>query len=116
MKTKRQHWSRHIVAAKSEAKGLKAYATRNGLSLASLYYWQRKLQLEATPDSMTQSDTTDKTCGKFVALRINDPAWVGRQVTGNCTLILAGDIRLEMAQFPDPQWLAALERCTHGAR
>jgi transposase-like protein len=43
MKGGKDFWSEHVAGAKREDSPAKAYAQRHGISVASLYYWQRKL-------------------------------------------------------------------------
>jgi len=45
MKSTRQYWSNHVEAIKSRGVTTSGYARQHGISLAALYYWQRKLQL-----------------------------------------------------------------------
>jgi len=115
MKMGKQYWSSHVAAAKAQGIAIRAYAKRHGLALSTLYYWQRKLRLEITTRTKAETASTTKPSAKFVALRIIEPECVVRQAPANCTLILTGGMRLEMAALPDPQWLAALGRCTQGA-
>jgi len=112
MKNTRQYWSNQVEAIKSQGVTTSAYARQYGISLAALYYWQRKLQLEVAPHSMALA--APKPQSKFVAVRVTDavadiaPSW-------GCTLVLSGGMRLEMSALPDPQWLAALGRANQGA-
>jgi transposase-like protein len=43
MKGGKDFWSEHVAGVKREGGPAKAYAQRHGISVASLYYWQRKL-------------------------------------------------------------------------
>lgn len=108
MKDARNYWSNHLTAIKTQGIAASAYAKQHELSVASLYYWQRKLQLGAAPHSVAVA--APKPQSKFVALRVSDavagmspPSWC-------CALVLTGGMRLEMSALPDPQWLAAVGR------
>ena len=81
----------------------------NGLTLASLYYWRRKLKLAAAA-----GNSASVPASKFVALRVVD-ATAGRP-TGACTLVLGSGLRLELAALPSPAWLLALEQAHAGVR
>lgn len=103
METGIDFWAPHVEAIKHEAVSSSAYAKRHGLSVAAVYYWQRKLR--AAPASRGS---------KFVALNVADAA--GNTRSGPCTLVLASGMRLEMSTLPAPEWLAALGRAAQGAR
>lgn len=112
MKNGRNYWSNHVEAMKSQGVTTSAYARQHELSVAALYYWQRKLQSESAPHSVALAAPRPQS--KFVALRVSDavadmaPPWC-------CTLVLSGGMRLEMSALPDPLWLAAVGRANHGA-
>ncbi|WP_157979352.1 IS66 family insertion sequence element accessory protein TnpA [Rhodoferax ferrireducens] len=44
MKNAREYWSNQLSAIKTQGVSCSAYAKQHDLSLASLYYWQRRLQ------------------------------------------------------------------------
>ncbi len=107
MKKDMQYWAAHIAAIECEGIFVSAYAKRENLSLASLYYWQRKLSA-AKP-----ATTTTKPANGFMKLLVSERG-VGRRDAA-CTLELGGGVRLEMAELPSPQWLANLARVARGA-
>ena len=41
-------WISHVEACRREGSAASVYARRHGLTLASLYYWRRKLKLAAS--------------------------------------------------------------------
>ena len=104
-----EFWTSHVEACRREGTAASMYARRHGLTLASLYYWRRKL----TPVTVV-TDGSGSATGKFVALRIVSEQ-VGA-VTGSCTLVLGSGLRLEMAALPSPAWLLAVEQAHAGAR
>ncbi len=104
MKMGTEFWVGHVAAAKREAISGSAYAKQHGISVAALYYWQRKLNETASAGQV----------GKFVALRVAD-AGIAPQLTA-CTLMLGSDLRLEISALPTPEWLAALGRAAQGTR
>jgi len=103
MKMGAEFWVAHVDAAKLEAISASEYARRHGLSVAALYYWQRKLKSNAEVREAGQAS-------KFVALR------VGVQRPNLCTLVLPSGLHLEMSALPAPEWLAALGRALPGVR
>lgn len=100
-------WMAHVAAMKREAIPASAYARQHGLSVKSLYGWQRKASAGASApiESFLRPS--------FVALRIDEPT--ADLANGSCTLILGSGLRLEMSAVPSPQWLAALGRAARGA-
>jgi transposase-like protein len=74
MKNAQHHWSNHVTAIRSQGVTTSAYARQHGLSVASLYYWQRKLQSATTTLTTTETAAAPRHPSKFVALRINDSA------------------------------------------
>lgn len=100
-----EFWAAHVAAIEQEAVSASAYARGHGLSLASLYYWRRKLKVAAGFDAAGPAS-------QFVALRVADAA----PATGACTLVLPSGLRLELPALPEPAWLAALEQAARGAR
>jgi hypothetical protein len=106
MKIGAEFWAGHVAAAKLEAISASEYAKQHSISVAALYYWQRKLKPKATfSDSVPFK--------KFVALRVSDTD--SAHHTCLCTLALTSGMRLEMSSLPDPEWLAALGRALPGA-
>lgn len=47
MKMGSEFWAAHVAAVKLETISASEYARRHGLSVAALYYWQRKLKSNA---------------------------------------------------------------------
>ena len=102
-------WSAHVAAIKQGSISVRAYAQQHDISLASLYYWQRKLKVaSAKPEVAPQA------VSNFVALRL--PAATLTPRPTSCTLILASGLRLEMPALPAPEWLAAVGRALQDAR
>ena len=103
MKRGTEFWAAHVAAVKLEAISASEYARRHGLSVAALYYWQRKLKSNAEKSEAGQAS-------KFVALH------VAAERPNLCTLVLPSGLHLEMSALPAPEWLAALGRALPGAR
>lgn len=104
-----EFWTSHVEACNREGTAASVYARQHGLTLASLYYWRRKLTLAAAV-----SDGGSDPTAKFVALRVVDAA--AGAPTGPCTLVLRSGLRLELAALPSPAWLLALDQAHAGAR
>ncbi|NHZ67170.1 hypothetical protein F2P44_33505 [Massilia sp. CCM 8695] len=108
MKKDMQFWAAHVAAIQCEGIFVSAYAKRENLSLASLYYWQRKLGAAAAPDAAAPVPES-----RFMQLRVGER---GASRSGSaCTLELAGGVRLELAELPSAEWLANLARAAAGA-
>ena len=102
-------WTAHVAAIKQGSISARAYAQQHDISLASLYYWKRKLK-----EASAKSEVVPPAASKFVALRL--PAATLTPRPTSCTLILASGLRLEMPALPAPEWLAAVGRALQDAR
>jgi transposase-like protein len=102
-------WTAHVAAVKQGSISARAYAQQHDISLASLYYWKRKLK-----DASANPEVAPMPVSKFVALRL--PATTLAPRATSCTLILASGLRLEMPALPAPEWLAAVGRALQDAR
>jgi transposase len=107
MKSDMQVWEAHVTAIEREAISVSAYAEREGVSAAAIYYWRQKLR---GPIKVTKPTPAPSA---FVQLRVAEPAGVSG---GSCALVLSSGMRLEMAGLPSPEWLASLARAAHGVR
>lgn len=115
----KQYWVKHVERLALEGGSVPAYARAHGISADCLYYWRRKLNKK-------RSQLPSKAAGqlnpnnKFVSLRIAGAANVTQRIaspgTGNCTLLIGNNIRLDMAALPTPEWLASLALSTQGVR
>lgn len=102
-------WTAHVAAIKQGSISARAYAQQHDISLASLYYWKRKLK-----EASAKSEVVPPAASKFVALRL--PAATLAPRPTSCTLILASGLRLEMPALPAPEWLAAVGRAFQDVR
>ena len=105
-----EFWTSHVEACRREGTAASVYARQHGLTLASLYYWRRKLKLAAA----VGDGGTSGVANKFVALRVVDAAAAAE--TEPCILVLRSGLRLELATLPSPAWLLALEQAHAGVR
>lgn len=105
MKKEAQFWIDHVVHAKLEAGSTSTYEKRHNISVAALYYWQRKLQASIHP-------RTSSGPSKFVALRVTETT--AASSFASCILVLRSGLRLEMSALPAPEWLAAVGRAEQG--
>lgn len=101
-----EYWSAHLSAIEAEGVTAKAYAQQQGLSVSTLYYWRRQLKQTATISEASGSSA-------FVSMQV---AASGPVKPATCSLVLAPGVRLELAQLPSAEWLAALGRALQGAR
>ncbi|WP_377102839.1 IS66 family insertion sequence element accessory protein TnpA [Rugamonas violacea] len=97
-----EFWTSHVEACRRDGGAASVYARRHGLTLASLYYWRRKL----TPAA--EASEGGRVAAKFVALRVVAAATAATD--GPCTLVLGSGLHLEMAALPSPAWLLALDQ------
>ena len=104
-----EFWTSHVEACQHGGTSASAYARKHGLTLASLYYWRRKLKLAGAA-----GDGAGARANKFVALRVVDATDGG--ATGACALVLGSGLRLELAALPSPAWLLAVEQAYAGVR
>jgi len=97
-----QYWSNHLSAIAAEGMQTKSYAKREGLSVSALYYWRKRLSAE-NPLQARALSAAPRPSRQFVPVEISE---ANERVP--CSLILAPGVRLELAQLPSAQWLAAL--------
>ena len=109
MTTESETWTAHLAAINQGSISTRSYAQQHDISLASLYYWRRKLKI-----AVVKPEVAPQAVSKFVALRL--PAATLAPRPASCTLILASGLRLEMPALPAPEWLAAVGRALQDAR
>lgn len=91
-----EYWAGHLAAIEAEGISTQAYAKREGLSAAALYWWRRRLKgSQATPVHPVRR-------GCFVPVQVRRTS----EPIG-CTLVI-GAMTMELSQLPGPDWLAAL--------
>ena len=114
MKMGAEFWESHVAAAKCETLSASEYARRHNISVAALYYWQRKLKV-ASASTPKKVSTLSKPAhaSQFEELRVLDKQTMPSCL---CTLVLTSELRLEMTTLPEPSWLAALGYVMQGAR
>ncbi len=88
-------WATHLSAIEAEGISVQAYARREALSAASLYYWRRRLTAQAAVPA-------DPAVAQLVAVQLPEPPHIGQR----CTLWLAPGVRLELSTLPPGAWLA----------
>ena len=73
MKMGTEFWENHVAVAKLETLSASEYARRHGISVAALYYWQRK-QKSATASTLKKVSKLAKPAraSSFVELRVLD--------------------------------------------
>ena len=114
MKMGTEFWESHVAAAKHETISASEYARRHGISVAALYYWQRKLKTATASTPKKVSTPAHPThANQFVELRVLDKQSIP---PCPCILIISSELRLEMTALPEPSWLVALGYAMQGAR
>ena len=106
MSETREYWSQHLATIAAETITTRAYARREGLSADSLYYWRRRLKLEAA----SSQAPADGPMRQLIPVQITGRA----PSSPACTLAIGPVIQLTLDQLPDPQWLASLAAATAG--
>ncbi len=102
-------WKDHVAAALQDPVSISAYAKRHVIPVKSLYYWHKKINKINSASKPVAEIATP-----FIAVRI--PEKNHEQRSANFALVLAQNIRLEMAAPPAPEWLANFIRAMQGAR
>ena len=104
MKMSTEFWEGHVAAAKRETISASEYARLHSISVAALYYWQRKLKV-ASASTPNKISTLSKTAhaSQFVELRVLNKQTMPPCL---CTLVLTSDLRLKLTVLPEPSWLA----------
>jgi len=98
MSDRMEFWSRHLVAIEMEGVTTKVYAEREGLSVAALYQWRRRLKAGGQPSSAMATGRG------FVPVTVQ-----ARSDCAGCCSVRSGEgVRLKLTQLPSPEWLAAL--------
>jgi transposase len=96
MSERAEFWSRHLATISAEKISTQAYAEREGLSVASLYYWRKRL-------NGSRSAQVSLAAGHFVAVQVHQ----NEEQTG-CQLHIGSRLQLDLPQLPSPRWLAQL--------
>jgi hypothetical protein len=130
-------WQEHVTAASAYKGSAIEYAKAHDISVSALYYWQRKFRAKETAvKKMTVNETYSKEpsfhsssskkvgtpsslSSQFVALRVAPPVTplvTPPSTIAPCTLVMASQVRLELSELPDPQWLVNLVNATQGAQ
>jgi len=102
-------WKDHVAAALQDPVSISAYAKRHAIPVKSLYYWHKKIKRFNSASKPVAAIATP-----FVTVRM--PEKINEQRSANFALVLAQNIRLEMAAPPTPEWLANFIRAMQGAR
>ncbi|QGS27568.1 IS66 family insertion sequence element accessory protein TnpA [Cupriavidus metallidurans] len=89
-------WAGHLEAIEAEGISAQAYARREGVSAASLYYWRRRLKSR-------QPSAAIEAAPRLVSVHLGETPEPVR-----CTLLVAPGVRLELMQLPSAAWLAQL--------
>jgi transposase len=94
------YWSAHLAAIEREGVTTRAYASREGLSVAALYSWRRALK---EPARLPKAKT-----GGFVAVAL--PAEMNAELVQAppCRVRIWDAVTLEFPAMPPAEWVAAL--------
>jgi transposase-like protein len=114
-------WQEHVTAASAYKGSAIEYAKAHDISVSALYYWQRKFRAKEPSvysSSSKKVGASSSLSSQFVALRMATTVapLAPTTVAAHCALVLASQVRLELSELPDPQWLVNLVNATQGAQ
>ena len=107
----RDFWKQHIAALRLSGQTSAAYAREHDLSVHALGWWRRKLNRPASPTESARAVVPK--ASKFVALKVTKPTAI-RPL--GMTMLLVGEVRLQMNELPPAAWLAEISHAMRGAR
>ena len=99
-------WAGHLAAIKAEGVTTRMYAEREGLAVAALYKWRRRLKVGGLTSRAAAAS------GGFVPVTIQTAQATAAERA--CCVHIGEDLRLELEQLPSPEWLAALAAAVVG--
>lgn len=97
MSERAEFWARHLAAIEAEGVTTKVYAHREGLAVSALYQWRRHFKSGGRPSRAKAVSSG------FVPVTVQAEA-----AANGCTVRVGDAVRLELAQLPSAEWLAAL--------
>lgn len=97
MSDRADFWARHLAAIEAEGVSTKEYAEREGLPVTALYQWRRRFKAGGRPSRARAVS------GGFVPVTVR-----AADEASACSVRIGEGVRLELAQLPSPEWLAAL--------
>ncbi|MDA0822706.1 MAG: cobyrinic acid ac-diamide synthase [Proteobacteria bacterium] len=109
-----EYWSKHLRAIVVEGVTTKAYAEREGLSAARLYWWRSRLASEVSQGReahdvrVIAKPVVPPPFNQFVPLELKGMA----SPSVRCTLVLGSGLRLELIELPPAAWLTELGAAT----
>jgi hypothetical protein len=109
MEGREAYWQRHIERLEKEGLSKTEYCKRHGLSVKSLYRWQRKLSGSGIDESITADQKNP-----FVAIQLKDVKPL--QPSPFYVIHVGTHMRIEMLTLPSPLWLSELWQSLEGGR
>ena len=112
----KEFWRKHVEASGPKGARVAEYAQAHGLKLSTLRWWRSQLLRDdvaavARPDS------------RFVAVRVTPsvvpsvaPSVAPTAAPEAVTVRIGGQVRIELACLPSPQWLAMLAQAAQEGR
>ena len=102
------YWSAHLAAIEQEGITTRAYAAREGLSVAALYQWRRELKARVRAPSAGS--------GGFVAVTVPAEASAKSEPAARCRIQVRNGVIMEFSAMPPAEWVAALCASLAGVR
>ena len=104
----KEFWRKHVEASGPKGARVAEYAQAHGLKLSTLRWWRSQL----LRDEVAAVGRPDS---RFVAVRVTPsvvPSVTSPVAPEAVTVRIGGQVRIELACLPSPQWLAMLARAT----
>lgn len=109
MESRKLYWQKHIEGPAESGLSKTAYCQRHGLSVKSLYRWEKKLSNEGI---LTAEDHHGRPA--FVAIQLEDKPVASP--TYPYVIKLGSIVQIEMSALPSSSWLFELWQSLEGAR
>ncbi len=108
MTEREAYWSAHLAAIEREGITTRAYARREGLSVAAVYAWRRKLKGRRRAQSAKGSG--------FVAVALPAEMNAEPEQATPCRVRIRDAVILDFPAMPPAKWVAALCASLAGTR
>lgn len=102
------YWSTHLAAIEREGITTRAYADREGLSVAALYHWRRELKERVRAPNAGS--------GGFVAVTVPVEVSAKSEPAARCRIQVRNGVIMEFSAMPPAEWVAALSASLAGVR
>ncbi len=98
--SKQKYWSEQLLKADAFEGSLGQYAQTQNIPVQTLYYWRSYFKRSSAIETKTKPGFTQV---------------VSAPVTDVCVRLQMGNIQLQFARLPDPQWLSEFIAASHAS-